>query len=169
MARANEDRYSNFLTALATETAQGTLTFSEIQTGISLGQGTGMLIDQIDYYPASGIMDDLINEGDEVIMAFATSNSLVDLGINNRAMIHQMTLRVQGTIGTPASAAILNKMPFVHQFFPAMIVAAPRLFFGIISTSVAAAASARARMYFRYTPLTDKEYLELAETFILVG
>jgi len=169
MATRPEDRYSNLATIINTETAANTLTFTELLTGISLGQGIGMLIDEIDYYPAAGSLEDLIDPADQLRMALTTSNAITDIEIDNRAVIHQMHLTIQGAVGTPASGGEMRALPFKHQFFPPLIVAAPRLYLGVAGVSLAAATIVRMRLYFRYLELTTKEYLELAESFILVG
>jgi len=169
MARRSEDRYTNLATTSVTESAAGTLTYAELATGISLGQGIGMLIDQIDYYVNASVIEDIVGAGDSVVMGWATSNAPPSIAATDRRFLHIAQLIVEPPIGTPASAGRPIQMPLVYQFFPAMIVAAPRLFLGIQGSSLNAAAIMTSRMYFRYIELSDKEYLELAEAFILVG
>jgi len=169
MARRSEDRYTNLASIEVTETAANTLTFAELLTGISLGQGTGILIDQLDYYPTSPSLDDLVLPADTITMAICTSNAITTLNINQRSVIHAMSLHAGPAIGTNAGGGMFTREPFIHQFFPPIILAAPRLFLAAQGASLAAAITLRLRMYFRYIELTDKEYLELAETFILVG
>jgi len=165
--RRPEDRYTNLASAAVTETAVGTLTYVELLTGISLGQGTGMLIDQIDYMFGSGVLEDIIADGDELNAGWFTSNSPSLFSLTDRRLIHQVRLS-QTLVGAVVSQSH-HKQPFVSQFFPPMIIAAPRLYLGIQSASIAAVANVVSRIFFRYIDLTDKEYLELAETFILVG
>lgn len=169
MAKRPEDRYTNLASASVTESAVGTMTFSELVTGISLGQGMGILIDQIDYTFNRATMDLLVAASDEIGAGWFTSNAVTTLNINDRRNIHALRFYAQPTIGTPAGGGALSMMPVVHQFFPPLIIAAPRIYFGIRSANIASPALCESRIYFRYIELSSQEYLELAETFILVG
>lgn len=169
MARKQEDRYSNVAAAVVTETAAGTLTFTELLTGISLGQGTGLLIDQFDYYPNGATLELLVATGDRFLMGWTVNNTVSSLEPTTSGVIHSMRMSVEPVIGTPASGGHPILMPVSFQFFPSMIVASPRLYLGVQSNSLTSAAAGRARIYFRYIDLTSQEYLELAEAFVLVG
>lgn len=169
MGKRPEDRYANLASATATETAAGTLTYAEVATGISLGQGIGLLIDQINYLVNVSTLEDLVATGDVVQMGWFSSKVPSSFSFNDRRIIDMAQLHVAPPIGTPASAGGPFKQPIVHQFFPSLIIAAPRLYLGIQGVSLTGVATVTARLYFRYIELTTKEYLELAETFTLVG
>lgn len=164
-----EDRYTNLATANVVESAANTITFVELLTGISLGQGTGMLIDQIDYYPTKVSLQLLAANPDTLHFGWFTSNASTGFNATDRRIIHHAVLNAETVIGTAASAMSIFRLPLQFKFSPPIIVAAPRLYLGVSGTSLSAAANVESRLYFRYIPLTDKEYLELAETFILVG
>jgi len=169
MAQRPEDRYTNLAAVRVVESAANTITFIEMLTGISLGQGIGMLIDQIEYHVAQAGIEALNTTGDFLSFGWFTSNAPTNFRLTDRRLIHAAVLNKGGVIGTPASAQELVIQPLVYQFFPAMIIAAPRLFLAVEGTSLATPVTLDSRIYFRYIELTDKEYLELAETFILVG
>ncbi len=169
MAKRNEDRFTNLASGDVTETAANTLTYGELITGISLGVGIGMLIDEIDYLIGAGALDDLVAVGDTINAAWFTSNAPTAIELSDRRLIHMMRMNFPPTVGTPASASAPIVQPKVYQFFPAMIVAAPRIYFGVQGVSLAAAARVQSRIFFRYVDLSTQEYLELAEAFILVG
>ena len=165
----DEDRYSNLLSANVLESAAGTITFQEIVTGISLGQGIGMLIDQIDYYPSGSGLELLVATLDQMQLAWTVNTSLSSLNPDTSGVIHTISIHTGAPIGTPASNGRPIILPLQYQFFPAMIVASPRLYFACVGTNLAAVFSARSRLYFRYVSLSSQEYLELAEAFVLVG
>lgn len=169
MAKRGEDRYTNLASADVTESAANTITYQELLTGISLGVGVGMLIDQLDYLPAGGALDDLVAVGDQLSFGWFTSNSPTSIELNDRRLIHMGRLKSEPVVGTAASGGSPVSLPLVYQFFPAMIVAAPRIYFAVLGDSLAAAARVQSRLYFRYIELSTQEYLELAEAFILVG
>lgn len=168
MARQNEDRFSNLASFSVTMSAANVLTFVELVTGVSLGTGIGMLIDQIDYQPSDGTLVDFTANADAVTLAISTSNAVtnIEAGADQR-VIHSNSLS-RRDFGTAAAASFIV-LPLTNQFFPPMIVASPRLYLGMNTSGLASAGSATARVFFRYITLTDKEYLELAESFILVG
>ncbi len=167
MAKRPDDRYTNLASVTVTMSAANTMTFVELLTGISIGQGMGMIIDQIDYFPYSTTLTQMTANSDQITMGWTTSNELTALALNDRRVLH-MSEFSRHDFGTAASAQFIQ-MPGEHQFFPPLIIAAPRLYFGVNTAGFASAAVVASRLYFRYIELTSQEYLELAETFILVG
>lgn len=167
MARKNEDRFTNLASATVTESAANTFTRSELHTGIGLGQGVGILIDQIDYIFSVSGLEAIVAAGDQLAAGWHASSSITGFDQNDRRQIHQVALS-QILVGAVVSQTHIQQ-PLIYQFFPPMIIAAPRLYLAILGTSLAIAGAVTSRVFFRYIELTDKEYLELAETFILVG
>lgn len=167
MARRPEDRYANIASATSTEDVAGTLKWAEIITGISLGQGVGLLVDQVDYIFDPGTLEDVIAAADVVQAGWSVSSTPGSFSLNDRSIVHHMQVS-QSLVGAVVSQSHFIQ-PFQHQFFPPIPLASPRIYFGVRGISLAGAAQCISRLYFRYIELTDKEYLELAETFILVG
>lgn len=165
MARSS-DKYANIASA-STVIDNATYTFTELLTGISLGQGMGIVIDQIDYTRTITALADLDNDSDYVQYGWTTSNTLTSLAVTTRGVIHsEMLARIDA--GTAGDSHILQE-PHVAQFFPPLIVAAPRLFLATYGGGTVSEGNIQSRIYFRYISLTSQEYLELAETFVLVG
>lgn len=169
MGRKQNDKYANIASATVVESAAGTITFAEVQTGISLGSGVGMLIDKISYWFSAGTIADLVAAADYVQAGWFTSNQPASFSLSDRRIIDMIHLDVEPVIGTAASGGTPSKQPYFHDYTPPIVVAAPRLYLVVNSSSLAAAAVVFSRMYFRYIELTDKEYLEIAESFVLVG
>ena len=165
---AREDRFANVAATTLTLSAANTLTFQEMLTGISLGQGVGMLIDEIDYSMSRTSLLELVADSDNVDIALTASDdipSISDMG--DRRIIHNFSLH---SIMVGAVVGLNHvKMPFVHQFFPPLIIAAPRVFLAGVTAGAAAASVFQIRFYFRYISLTPQQYLELAEAFVLTG
>ena len=165
---AREDRFANIAAARVVESAAGTLTFTEMLTGISLGQGVGMIIDQISYYLNSAAIQDLVASQDAIVMGITASDDVADLtDVTDRRILHATHIETM-MVGAVVSLSHL-RMPFDYQFFPPMIFASPRLHLGVIGLNLAGAVTARCRIYFRYISLTPQQYLELAEAFVLTG
>ncbi|KKL44336.1 hypothetical protein LCGC14_2366690 [marine sediment metagenome] len=168
-----DDKYSNVVSAEVTQTGPDAITFTEVRTGISLGQGIGMVIDQIDYFENQISAALVVATGDRLIGAWCVSNAITamdneELAVDNR-IIHGFKHHLAPIVGAAASTGYPDIYPRVFQFFPGIIVAAPRLYFGVDSNSLTSPANIASRLYFRYVELTPQEYIELAEAFILVG
>jgi len=165
MATGVNDKYAN-MAAVSMTLSAGALQFVELQTGISLGQGMGILIDEIDYYIETGAKEDMGANGDSIIMAWTASNSISDIPISDKSVIHQHQCQYFEQ-GTPANFAYVTE-PSVYQFLPPMIVAAPRIYLAAKSNA-AVTGYLRSRLMYRFIKLTSQEYLEIAESFVLVG
>lgn len=165
-----DDRYANVAAVSVTESAANTLTFGEVDFGIGLGAGVGLLIDQIDYYFSPTNLSSVFSlDNDSLVFGLTTNNTLTDLEgeFANRSVIHMGYLMMDFV----TSGMQFHRFPLTNQFFPPLIVGTNRgkLFLGAQGISAAAAATVKARIYFRYIRLTDREYLELAEAFNLMG
>ena len=168
MAAAREDRFANIAATELTMSALNTLSFAEMLTGISLGQGVGMLIDEIDYQPGGSMLAEMSAVDDSITMALTTSNDIIDLdNFADRRIIHSRFHR-RADFGTAGSAQLMT-YPIVSQFFPPMIIASPRVYLACDSAGLASAGFLQVRLYFRYIQLTPQQYIELAEAFVLVG
>ena len=166
------DKYSNVAAITNLMNGVNVMSWDELLTGISLGQGVGMVIDQIDYW-FDGIETEMVVETDRAAAGWAVSNAPASLisgaAKSDARIIHQCIISQPGDGTANNSGTNPLVYPITYQFFPGLIVAAPRLFFGAHSTGFAAAVTLSSRLYFRYLELTSQEYLELAEAFILVG
>lgn len=165
MARRNNDKYANILSAEVT-VAAGDTAFTEVNLGVSLGQGMGVLIDQIDYDVSVGALDDMQTDSDTLQLAWTTTNADDSLTITKKHVIDQFNLTYLG-IGTPGNGEFIEK-PWVRKFDPPIIVAAPKIYLAVATGGVTAG-GCYSRIYYRFIDLSAQEYLEIAESFILVG
>ena len=167
--QTREDRFANLAAAVVTEATPGTLTYAELLTGISIGAGIGLLLDKIDYSFSIGTINGIILPTHYVKSGWFTSNNSVDFDFNDRRLVSMFALHGGPTVGTNAGSGNFIRQPEGVSFSPPLIIASPRLFLGVLGGTSGVAANVISRIYFRYQPLSDKEYLELAETFVLVG
>jgi hypothetical protein len=167
---AIKDKYANLLSSEVT-TLGVTIQSTEIQTGVSLGEGQGIVIDEIDYFLGAGVLTDLEAgaAGDYMFVGLFTQvpTGANDFNPTNSRCIHVFKV-IRSDFGVAANG--LNvMMPIVFQFFPPMIVAAPRLYIACIASAAVSGGGVSLRSFFRYVKLSTQEYLELAESFVLVG
>lgn len=169
MAR-EQDKYANVLSANVT-TAGSTIGNQELTTGVSLGEGVGLLIDQIDYTPNDTIYTDFAagDSGDYAKCAWSTQtlDASTEFQYDNSRVIHQL-LMTRADYGTAGNAEI-HLGPIVYKFDPAIIVASPKLFLNCICDAAISGGVFYSRIYFRYVKLSAQEYLELAESFVLMS
>lgn len=117
-AQRRVDRFANFAQATVTESGANTETFSEVLTGISLGQGIGILVDQIDYYILPAMLELIVASGDAFMFGWTTSSGVGALGVDSRRTIHVARVSIGTVIGTPASAGNLFVQPLSFKFDP---------------------------------------------------
>lgn len=158
------DIYAN-IASTKVATSGTSIVFQELLTGIELGKGRGMIIDQIDYSLSENEIGRLA-DSDAIVMAWVTSNALTSLALNTKGVIDEVAY-VRVDFGTAASAQIL-KTPIERKFDPPIIIAAPRIY--LAAQAIAGSTyNLVSRIYFRYVDLKPQEYLEIAESFVLVG
>lgn len=163
-----KDMYANLASAKVALAAND-VTGVEINLGVSLGQKKGILIDRIDYYVRDAFYT--LNAGDAVKVGWGVKgpSNYTDLEINDRSIIHFVGATAKN-VGTPANQyPIFEPNPF--EFTPPIILASPSIYLLAYTGSGSGADTYNvlSRISYRYIDLKTEEYLELAETFLLVG
>ncbi|GAI77831.1 unnamed protein product [marine sediment metagenome] len=159
------DKYANLMNAHVI-TNGATAVHEEIQTGVSLGEGKGIIIDEINYQINQTVITDFIAgaAGDYLACTFSVQGD--EFGLDNVRVIHEHQI-TKWDDGTAANSYLINQ-PAVYQFNPPIIVASPRVYFNCIASASIAGGAVYARVFFRYVDLSSQEYLELAESFVLM-
>ena len=160
-----QDKYANILTVGLATSAANTITFKEINLGISLAQRMGIVIDQVDYYLATSDLATLSAAGDCIAAGLTSNQNPTDLfDLTDRRILHAASFHGQES----TSGYRYTQLPFTKQFFPPIIYAGPSLYFAVDSDSLASVTGeVQARVYYRFIDITAQEYLELAETFLV--
>lgn len=160
-----EDRYSAWLGASVTESAAGTISFQSILTSVGFGSGKGMLIDEIDYFLPQATIDLFLAQPDRVEMGITTSTGVTDLAdVTDSRIIHSSVFALELLSGVGFS---WYRMPLVYQFFPALVHAHREIQLAVQGISMAASVTARARIYWRFLDLTDRNIAELVQAHLI--
>jgi len=163
-----EDRYANWMGISVTESAANTQTSKESLTGVGFNTGKGMLIDQIDYFVPVATIALMTASGDEILFGIASSSGITDLeDVADSRILHSGSFHRRDH-GTAASAIFIHA-PIQFQFFPSLIHAHQRLFLVIKGTGLATVGSIRARIYWRFIDLKDRDIAELVQATLLQG
>lgn len=172
MATAKQtDRYSNILTQSITMSGANTLTFQEVNIGISLFEKAGILISRIEYQPTMATVDLMTASSDDIIMAVTTSNQLTSLTPEQQSVIHQMDF-ARFDFGTAASGQFFS-VPWQYDFgqLPGggLLITPRPWYVAMQSVGLASAGSGYVRFYFTVVQLKPEEYFELLETRTFFG
>ena len=160
-----DDRFQNILPSEVVSSAANALTFAQVTTGASLGMRLGLIIDAINYMPATAALLEMTATGDRIITAWCTSDQLTDLEDEADSRILDQMIIMRHDVGT-AATAFLFKTPIKHDFTPPLIMASPNLYLAVQTVGLASAATIRSRLSFRFITLSPQQYLEIAETFL---
>lgn len=163
-----EDKYIQYASITTLETAANTLTFGQLQTGGMLFQRRAMIFHRIEYN--FGAVSGFDAEADLLEMAIVTNNQITSLALSDPNVVHYTSAR-RVDFGTAASAQ-LYLMPIPHDFSQlpggGLIVPAHPIYLAVQGTSLAAAQSVTARIYFTIVELSAQEFVELVEALRII-
>jgi len=162
-----EDRFANVFSAEVVQSAANTLTFAEMNFGITLRDRVAVVIDQLYWIPSNGSLILMTATGDMIQYALTVSDQVSDIQDlqDRRIMAFHNNFRFDA--GTAANA-LLVQTPFVQEFSPPLIVLPNRMFIAVNSVGLASAATIRLRMHYRTVSITqDQQLIEVLESFQL--
>lgn len=168
--QSGRDTYVNLAFGDVTESAANTLTFSEIQTSISIFEKVAWVIARIEWYIPAAVYNLMSADSDLIQAAVTASNNLSDLGLDSASVIDLLEVQ-QEYAGTPANAFYIHN-PIVRDFSTlpggGRIVAPRPLYVGLKMTGAATPGTISARIMFRQFVMTPAEYLELVDFYRIV-
>lgn len=164
------DTFANVAYASVTETGANTLTFEEIQSGVSIFEKNAWIIHEIDYYPAEASIQGMTGAGDTLTIGLVASNKVSSIDLSDAAVVDLIEIDFQ-LRGAAANAMFLfNPIRRIFDNLPGggLIVTPRPLYLAAQGNNLGAAATARARIYFTVKTLKAEEYWELVEARRLV-
>lgn len=161
-----QDKYSNILDLNITMSAADTLTFEEIDIGLTLFDKVGLLMARWEFEVSAATSNELQASADELDIAITQSNQITALSLDQNAIVDKIKLKGHSS-GAPATLLVLEQ-PWKKDYtgLPGGgILVAPRpLYIGMNTSGFAAAGYAAIRFYFTIVSLKDAEYFELLES-----
>jgi len=165
------DKYANVLTESIEMSAADTLSFEEVNIGLSLFDKAGILISRIEYHLATGVPGYMTAAADRVNMGVTASNSVTSLAVTQQAVIHTMQVQ-RNDFGTAASASLFV-LPIVYDFSTlpggGLMITPKPWYIAMTSSGLASAASGYIRFFFTVQKLSPQDYFELMETRAYFG
>lgn len=163
------DVFVNTAFAQVTESAATTLTYSQVQTGISLFDKIAWKIERIEWYWGNP-GGQLVSNADYMQAALTVSNKMTGLSLDDPAVIDMMEWHVNQQ-GTAASSQLFT-LPFIRDFTDlsggGLLMPANPVFLAAQGVSIAAAQTISARIRYTMVELKDAEYIELVQNFRFV-
>jgi len=161
-SRKIADKFVNTAYALAQESAANTLTFQEIQTGMSVFEKVAWVIHAIEYHIPASSVGLLIDAADSIDVALTVSNTMTQISPQIAAVVDTIQF------GPGLTATRVDWIsPKIHDFttWPGggLIIPGKPVYAAIKSGSLASAAQVDLRIRFTYRPLKAEEYWELVE------
>lgn len=164
-----KDQYSNKAYGTVTESAANTLTFSEIQTNVSIFEKVAWVIERLEWYISNASQALLSATEDLLSFALTASSSINALSLADPAVIDLMELGRR--IATEVGFSWVH-MPIIRDFsnLPGggLIVPPRPLFLAAKATSVATPSTAEMRFFFRQVEMTPADYLDLIDFYRIV-
>lgn len=165
MAKAATDTFANLAVITVTESAANTLTFKKLETGISLFEKLAWVIHRVEYF--FDVNATQFNAtGDALTIALTATDQIAALTATNQSCLDICeVLRLDW--GTAATESTVLR-PWVRDFTDlpggGIIVPPNPLYLAAKGTSLVAASSTTARLYYTNYQLTPDQYWELVES-----
>jgi len=159
-----EDRFANIFTASVTMSAANTLTFAELNFGITLRDRIAIVIDQIFIYPSASLYALMTTAADFAAIALTISDSVTDITDLADRRIFTLKFLERADWGTAASASLVEH-PYILEFTPPLIMLPTRVFLAMDTVGLAAVSGCTIRLHYRTVSITqDQQLIEVLES-----
>lgn len=163
-AKKKADNFVNKAMVSHTQDVANDCTFSEIRFGVGWSQKIGIVLHRVDFFPSSGMADELVAAADMAAMAITNSDDLTDLNPTSQSVLASVKLECLG-----ASVEAL-RCPIAADFtgMPSggMLIPSAPLYFGVDTGGFAAAVTAYAVLWYTFLSLSDSDYLDLIQAIL---
>ena len=165
-----EDKYVNQAYLSVVESALNTLTFSKIETGISIHEKVGWLISRIDYFFQTGPAQ-FGADGDALDYGISVMDTLTDVGPRLAAIVDSNTLTRQDW-GVAASSE-MRQLPVTRNFADlpggGLLIPPNPVYIYARGTALAGPHTVAARLFYTMRQLKTEDFWELVEQRRMIG
>lgn len=165
-AGASNDQFANYAVITCPESAANTLTFKKLETGISLTEKVGWVINRIEYYITHLNITLFNSAGDAFYYGLALSNGFATPAVDRNEIVDYNQVEY-AVLGAAATTGEFLLRPFVKDLsnLPGggiLIPPAP-LYLYAMGSGLSAANGVTARIHYTMKVLKVDEYWELVE------
>lgn len=163
--------YATFMNVAITEAVAGTLIQEKIESGMSMYDRVGWVLNRIEWMVPIATLNLLLDQNDAISFGIATSGTLGSLSDTDPNIINRNRIGVSD-FGTPANA-VKEEMPIINDFSTmpggGILVLPNPLYVFLQSVSIASAATVNMRAWFISVNLNEDDYFLLAQARMLLN
>ena len=171
-AKSVKDKYPNIASVSVLSSAANTLTFQQLQSGISIFEKTAWEIYAVEYDIDAGDLDEMTATLDNVLFGLIRTDNSSSILYSDPALIDYVRLEHFFMGFTPATSKLLQ-FPIVRSFiemFGSPLIVLPNPLYGFVkSTGLASALKVVIRIYYKQIILSPQDYVELIEATRIVS
>lgn len=169
MAKATALEFANKAYGSVTESAANTLTFSQIQTNVSIMEKVAWVISRIEWVFTAAQIALLVDDGDAYEVALCGSSKISTLSLSDPMVIDYFNIRK--FVSTAVGWGYIAPM-WIREFSAlpggGLIVAPNPLYLAVKGTGLASAGGVSARIYWARLEVSPDQYLELLDFYRMV-
>ena len=164
MKTGSGDKFANMAVITVTESAANTLTFKKLETGISIHDKVGWIINRVEYFLSELGLTQFADNEDLAYWGLACSNSFAAPSMTEETILDVNCLsKMEATdVGF-----FFQYRPFIKDFSTlpggGLLVPPVPLYLWLKGTGLAGAGSVTCRMHYTLKELSVDEYWELVE------
>lgn len=162
---AKADTFDQFMAFGVTQSAANTLTFGDINIGVSLFDYAGFVISRVEYTMGRATMAELVGNADSLVCAICGAQVTDVADVTNPQIYDNMAVIPQ----VAANGATQILIPIIHDFSSmlggGLMVPAQTIRIGVQTAGFAAAGTVTGRIYYSVRSLQAADYLELVQRF----
>lgn len=161
--------YANKAYGAVTESAANTLTFSQIQTNISVMQKIAWIISRIEWYLTPAQIALLVDDADAYDLALVSSNKMASLSLSDPSVIDFIQIRkfVSTAVGWQFYVPMWSR-DFSQLPGGGLLIAPNPLYVAVKGTGLATVGGVSCRVYWSQLELKPDQYLELLDFYRIV-
>jgi len=165
MAKLPADNFASQAMFSTTESAANTLTFSKLETGLSVYDKIGWVLARVEIPLTVATLDLFNGNGDVLEIALTATNTITAFDDANAAIYMHRTL-LRRDVGTPAVSFFIDTT-IVEDFSTlpggGILLLPNPLYLAIKGTGLTGAATVDVRIFFKAMDMTDQDYFNLVQ------
>ena len=166
----NGDVFANKFYGASTESAANTLTFTEIQTNVSIMEKTAWCLHRLEWFVDATAWGALVATDDRISAALCSTNSLTSLSLGDAGVIDfaDFGIKLLSSVGFQITLGPNITRDFTSLPGGGLLIAPRPLYVAVQGVSLAAAQTVKVRGYYTSKTLSADEYIELVDFYRIV-
>lgn len=168
---AKKDIFTNRASISVSETAINTMSFSKLETGVSIFEKMAFVVSRIEYrYDPFAWNINSLSSADELSFGWVRDQQLATFPHDDPSIIDHGNL--SNVLSGVAANLAMHHMPVVHDYSTlpggGLIIPSAPLYLAILGTGATVVNTVSSLMYFTTKALKPEEYWELVESLRII-